>query len=265
MAIDFPNIDPVILNIYGPFAIRWYSLAYVIGIIIGFENVKWLNKINLIKFSDKARDNILVWVITSIIIGGRLGYILLYNPSLYLNNLSDIFKLWDGGMSFHGGIIGLVIGLYIYCKKYQISFIKLSDLFSCSAPIGIFFGRIANFINGELYGRVTDFRYGVIFPTGGDLPRHASQIYEAFTEGLLLYIILNLLAHKTKSLCSDGLLTGIFLSLYAIFRIIIENFREPDLHIGFIFQQITLGQLLSLPMLIIGIYLICRSIKAPRL
>ncbi len=262
MAIAFPTIDPVIVTIYGPFAIRWYSLAYIAGILLGWWHLLWHNKSQHIVMNDEAKDNIIVWIIVSIVIGGRLGYVLFYQLAHYLSNLKEIFYLWSGGMSFHGGMAGFAIGLYLFARKYNIPPLKFGDLLAASAPIGLFFGRIANFINGELYGRITSSPLGVIFPSGGPLPRHASQIYEAILEGLVLFIILNIAAIKGNSLKKPGFITGLFLILYSIFRIIVENFREPDIHLGYILPNVTMGQILSLPMLFIGIFLLCTSIKS---
>jgi phosphatidylglycerol:prolipoprotein diacylglycerol transferase len=197
----------------------------------------------------------MTYIILGIIIGGRLGYTVFYNPTYYLSHPLEILFTWQGGMSFHGGLIGAIIAIYLLCNKHKAIFFNIMDLIACAAPIGIFLGRIANFINGELYGRITDAPWGIVFPDGGNLPRHPSQLYEAFGEGLITFIILNIAAHKTKVLAKPGLISGIFLLLYSIARIIVENFREPDTHIGFITGGLTLGQLLSSIMLICGIYI----------
>ncbi len=257
MSINFPNIDPVILNIYGPIAIRWYGVAYLAGILLGLYNLYQIALVTKLKISSKMKEDLLSFLIIGIIIGGRLGYILFYGFDNYLADPLEIFKIWQGGMSFHGGLVGVIISSYLFCKKHQIQYLKFTDLLACSAPIGIFFGRIANFINGELYGRVTSSKLGMIFPGAGELPRHASQIYEALLEGLLLFMILNIRARKSNDLNEGGKLTGLFLMFYGIFRIIAECFREPDLHIGLIFQNITMGQILSLPMCLSGILILC--------
>ena len=254
--LQFPNIDPILIKI-GSFSIRWYSLAYMAGILFGWwiivrENLrKPLN--NLTK---TALDDMIVWAVAGIVLGGRLGYVLFYKPQHYLHNPIEILRVWEGGMSFHGGLIGTIIAFYFFCRKYKIHFLALMDLLSCVAPIGLFFGRIANFINGELFGRVTDAKIGMIFPTGGDLPRHPSQLYEAGLEGLLLFIVMMWLLKKTDARNKVGCLSGVFLIGYSLARIICEYFRDPDPFIGFLFWGTTMGQLLSLPMLLVGIYLI---------
>jgi phosphatidylglycerol:prolipoprotein diacylglycerol transferase len=191
-----------------------------------------------------------------IIIGGRLGYVIFYNPDYYLNNLLEIFKLWNGGMSFHGGFIGVVIAVIYSSKISKTAILILADLIAIVAPIGIFFGRLANFINGELYGRITNHSFGMIFPNAGNSPRHPSQLYEAFFEGFLLFIILLLFIKFTNILNKKGLITALFLSCYGSFRFMIEFFREPDANIGLLYFNFSMGQLLSLPMIIVGLYFI---------
>jgi phosphatidylglycerol---prolipoprotein diacylglyceryl transferase len=258
MLIHLSELDPIAISI-GPLAIRWYSLAYIGGILF---TIFWLNKTNKKDplLSKVALDEWLTWAIISILLGGRLGYVLFYNWSYYSSNLLEIFAFWKGGMSFHGGLLGAIIGMWIFAKRYKIDYLKLTDRLSVAAPIGLFLGRIANFINMELYGRATNGNYGVIFPNAGDFPRHPSQLYEAFCEGLLLFIILFGLQHFLKSAKNRGFLSGLFLIGYSGFRILLENFREPDSQIGFIFEKITLGQLLSTPLFFLGIFLFLRSI-----
>jgi phosphatidylglycerol:prolipoprotein diacylglycerol transferase len=191
-----------------------------------------------------------------IIIGGRLGYVIFYNPDYYLNNLLEIFKLWNGGMSFHGGFIGVVFAVIYSSKISKTAILILADLIAIAAPIGIFFGRLANFINGELYGRITNHSFGMIFPNAGNSPRHPSQLYEAFFEGFLLFIIMLLFIKFTNILNKKGLITALFLSCYGSFRFMIEFFREPDANIGLLYFNFSMGQLLSLPMIIVGLYFI---------
>ena len=191
-----------------------------------------------------------------IIIGGRLGYVIFYNPDYYLNNLLEIFKLWNGGMSFHGGFIGVVFAVIYSSKISKTAILILADLIAIAAPIGIFFGRLANFINGELYGRITNHSFGMIFPNAGNSPRHPSQLYEAFFEGFLLFIIMVLFIKFTNILNKKGLITALFLSCYGSFRFMIEFFREPDANIGLLYFNFSMGQLLSLPMIIVGLYFI---------
>ncbi|WP_339046474.1 prolipoprotein diacylglyceryl transferase [Candidatus Mesenet endosymbiont of Agriotes lineatus] len=257
-AILFPHIDPVIFSI-GPVSVRWYSIAYVLGIIFAHW---YLHKVDKCKvFSQKFHDSLLAWSIIGIVFGGRVGYILIYNLNYYLNSPIEISKIWHGGMSFHGGLIGCIIAIIAVCKKHNISMLLVMDLLACAAPIGLFLGRMANFINGELFGRITDLPWGVIFP-GDDLARHPSQLYEAVGEGLLLFITLNLLLFFTNLRSYRGTLTGIGMILYAVIRFLIEFFREPDLQIGYLLFNLTMGQLLSIPMVIIGMIIII-SVKNP--
>jgi phosphatidylglycerol:prolipoprotein diacylglycerol transferase len=263
--INFPNFDPVAihLNIFGgAFGIRWYSLAYMVGILLGWWLIMQENRrIPLKNLTKPALDDMIMWAVLGIIIGGRLGYALFYKPDYYLPHPLEILLVWEGGMSFHGGLLGTIIAFFIFCRKYKINFLSLADLLACVAPIGLFFGRIANFINGELFGRVTDASVGMIFPTGGDFPRHPSQLYEATLEGLVLLIIMLFLLKKTELRANAGKLGGIFLILYSFARIICEYFREPDAFLGFIYAGITMGQILSLPMLVVGLYLTLRKAK----
>ena len=252
MILIKPSIDPVILSL-GIFDIRWYSLAYIAGFIIGSIIIKYLNKKLLNILSNKQIDSFFIWSILGVIIGGRVGYVLFYQTSYLFTNPIYILKIWTGGMSFHGGLIGIIISMYLFCKKNNIKFFFLSDLVSIVAPIGLFFGRIANFINNELYGRVTNFPIAMIYPEIDMQPRHPSQLYEAFFEGILLFIILFTYFNKTKSNPTIGKISGLFLILYSIFRILIEFLREPDSHIGLIFNIASMGQILSIPLLIIGI------------
>jgi phosphatidylglycerol:prolipoprotein diacylglycerol transferase len=256
-----PYIDPIIFSI-GPLKIRWYSLAYILGIITTLLWLKHVNKKTESIMTEKAIDDWLLWAVLSVIIGGRLGYVLFYNFSYFFYNPLQIFAFWHGGMSFHGGLIGSVIGMYIFCKKNQINFWKLCDNLSVIAPIGLFLGRIANFINMELYGRFTESRFGVIFPGAGNYPRHPSQIYEALLEGVLLFIILIICYKRWRLYKIYGILTSIFLVGYGVARFFVEYFREPDSHIGFIFHYITMGQILSLPIIIAGLIIGFLSVKS---
>lgn len=260
--INFPNIDPVIFSL-GFFSVRWYSLAYILGVVIGSFYIKKINQKHSIILGMNPFDDILVYVVMGIILGGRLGYVLFYNLDFYIHNPLKVLYLWQGGMSFHGGCIGVIIATLLYSRVYKNSFLKLMDMLACATPIGLFFGRIANFINGELYGRVTDVPWAVVFPSpaSGYLPRHPSQLYEAFLEGFVLFLILGCFSWFTKIHQKPGVLSGIFLCGYSLSRIIVENFRQPDLQVGFIFDFLTLGQILSLPMLILGIGLIFVFVK----
>ncbi|MDG1882354.1 MAG: prolipoprotein diacylglyceryl transferase [Alphaproteobacteria bacterium] len=253
--LEFPNINPVAIDL-GIIQIRWYAISYIAGILLS-----WVLILNIIKFKNLKVDNKVISELISnsmigIIIGGRLGYVIFYNPDYYLNNLLEIFKLWNGGMSFHGGFIGVVFAVIYSSKISKTAILILADLIAIVAPIGIFFGRLANFINGELYGRITNHSFGMIFPNAGNSPRHPSQLYEAFFEGFLLFIIMLLFIKFTNILNKKGLITALFLSCYGSFRFMIEFFREPDANIGLLYFNFSMGQLLSLPMIIVGLYFI---------
>ena len=212
MILIKPSIDPVILSL-GIFDIRWYSLAYIAGFIIGSIIIKYLNKKLLNILSNKQIDSFFIWSILGVIIGGRVGYVLFYQTSYLFINPIYILKIWTGGMSFHGGLIGIIISMYLFCKKNNIQFFYLSDLVSIVAPIGLFFGRIANFINNELYGKITNFPFAMVYPEIDLQPRHPSQLYEAFLEGIILFIILLTYFNKTKSDPTIGKISGLFLIL----------------------------------------------------
>ena len=260
MAIIFPDINPVILSIGdSPLKITWYSLSYVVGILLAWSYIKYLNRSNKPNsLEPKIIDDLITYIIIGIIIGGRLGYVLFYDFQSNLTDPMKILRTWEGGMSFHGGLLGVIISSFIYCKIYKIPFFRIMDLLACATPIGLFLGRIANFINGELYGRITDVSWGVIFPNQTQ-PRHPSQLYEASLEGLALFIILFLLYKKIHKF--NGMASGLFLLLYSLFRGVIENYRQPDSHIGFVIDGITMGQLLSMPMVIAGLLIIYYSTK----
>lgn len=256
--MSFPSIDPVAFQI-GPLAIHWYGLAYVVGILGWWQYSLWLTK----KFplvDRKTVDDFLGWAVVGVILGGRLGFVLFYNPQKYLANPIEILQIWKGGMAFHGGLLGVVIATAIYCFRRGIYFLNFSDLACCGVPIGLFFGRVANFINGELYGRITDAPWGIVFPYGGPYPRHPSQLYEAGLEGFVLFILLAFGALFTRWPHRRGLLTGIFLTGYALSRIAVEFFREPDAFLGYFAGGFTMGQVLSLPVLLFGLFLTLRAI-----
>ena len=248
------NLDPVLFSI-GFLAIRWYSLAYIFGILIGWWLGKKiiLNKFNNlnIKFNIEEFDNLITYLIVSLIVGGRLGYILFYNLEYYLLNPLDILKVWEGGMSFHGALLGIIAGTFLFGLKKKISTFFLLDVIACVAPIGIFFGRIANFINGELVGKNTDVYWGVIFPNIDNISRHPSQLYEAFLEGIILFVIINIIMFKKNY--KIGSCSSMFLIFYGIFRIFSELFREPDLQVGYLFNIVSMGMFLSFFMIIAGI------------
>ena len=246
------NLDPVFVEL-GFLSIRWYSLAYIFGILIGWwYGKKIINKrFEVQNYYVKHFDDLITYVIISIIIGGRVGYILFYNLKYYLSNPLDILKVWEGGMSFHGALLGIVIGTYFFSKRRNIPSLLLLDIIACVSPIGIFFGRIANFINGELIGKVTSVSWSVIFPNIDMLTRHPSQLYEAFLEGLILFFIINYKILKKDYVI--GKCSYLFLIYYGIFRIISEIFREPDIQLGYLFNLFSMGTILSICMILSGI------------
>jgi phosphatidylglycerol:prolipoprotein diacylglycerol transferase len=258
--IAFPNIDPVALHI-GSFSLRWYALAYIAGVLLGWQYARTLAKQNPSGPRPEIFDDVTSWIILGVLLGGRIGYVLFYNLPYFLENPIEIPMVWKGGMSFHGGLTGVLFAMFLFCRKKKLRFFALSDVIGCAVPIGLFFGRIANFVNGELYGRVTDVSWAMVFPHGGPEPRHPSQLYHAALEGILLFIIMAVLAHQPKLRGKEGFLSGIFLILYALFRAFVEFFREPDIQLGFLFGGITMGQLLCIPMALFGIFLILRSAK----
>ena len=250
------NLNPVLVN-FGFFEIRWYSLAYIFGILIGWwvakKIITFKIKNKVIFFDIKHLDDLISYTIISIILGGRIGYIIFYNASYYFNNPIDIFKIWEGGMSFHGALMGVTIGTYFFSKKMKVSTFFFLDIIACVSPIGIFLGRIANFINSELYGKPSDFFLSVVFPKIDMLGRHPSQLYEAFLEGLVLFSILIIVISKKNikiSMCSS-----LFMILYGIFRILAEQVREPDIQIGYLFNLFSMGSVLSFIMILAGLFI----------
>jgi phosphatidylglycerol:prolipoprotein diacylglycerol transferase len=262
MSLPFPEIDPVLVHI-GPLAIRWYSLAYIAGIVGGW----WLFRKDLQKYPQKnltsARaEDMIMWAIAGIVLGGRLGYTLIYKADYYLAHPLQILHVWEGGMSFHGGCVGFAIAFFLFCKKYKIAYLPVMDVLSSVVPIGLGLGRLANFINGELWGRPSDVSWAMVFPHAGSQPRHPSQLYEAASEGLLLFIILFTLLKCTKLREKPGALSGLFLIGYAIARTTSEFFREPDVQLGLLWEGATMGQLLCIPMFILGLILLLRAKRA---
>jgi phosphatidylglycerol:prolipoprotein diacylglycerol transferase len=246
------NLNPVALEFFG-LKIYWYSLAYLLGFIFSVYYSKFIIKKGVIDLNTDIVDNFFSWAIIGVIFGGRLGYVIFYNFDFYFQNIIEIFKIWKGGMSFHGGLIGLTISMYIFSRLNKIKFIDLSNLIACSAPFGIFLGRIANFINAELVGKPTFSDWGVKY-YNEELLRHPSQLYEAFLEGLVLFLIIMFLIkrrfYKKFNLCA------IFLVFYGLFRFAVEYFREPDNHIGLVFYNLSMGQILSIPIIILGFSII---------
>lgn len=258
--LAYPALSPIIFSI-GPLAVRWYSLAYLVGILAGWWLAAGRVKKYALPLSSKQVEDAAFYVTLGIILGGRLGYVLFYGTAQYLTNPWEILAIWHGGMSFHGGIIGVILALYLFARRAKIPYLQLTDLVAPVVPIGIFLGRLANFANDELWGRVTDVAWAVRFPRGGYVPRHPSQIYEACLEGIGLFIVLNLM-YKSK-LCREriGLVSAVFLLGYALCRALIEQFREPDAQIGFLWGGLTMGQCLSLPVIALGVFLLWYSLK----
>jgi phosphatidylglycerol---prolipoprotein diacylglyceryl transferase len=257
MALSFPALDPVALAI-GPVVIRWYALAYIAGIVLGWKYAVRLaiRQGNLV--STRQLDDFVLWATIGVILGGRLGYVLLYQFDYYRHHLGEILHVWQGGMAFHGGLCGVVMAAFLFARAQKIPFWSLTDILAVVAPIGLFFGRLANFVNGELYGRVTQQPWGIVFPQGGAEARHPSQLYEAALEGIVLILVMGVLAWKSRLLSLKGRLTGVFLLGYAIARLLVEQFREPDAQIGLYGGFLSQGQLLSLPMLLLGLFLAFR-------
>ena len=254
----FPNIDPIAIRI-GPLAIRWYALSYILGIILSWRLMRRLAVLAPAVASPTQVDDFVSWATLGIVLGGRLGYCLFYQPSVYLADPIGILRVWTGGMSFHGGMLGVAIAIVWFCRHHRISILGFADRLAVCAPIGLGLVRIANFVNGELWGRPAPewLPWAMIFPRAADgVPRHPSQIYEALMEGLTLFVIMFLLSRREPVRARLGTLTGAFLSGYAVARIIGESFREPDDFLGFLWGGATMGQLLSLPMLVAGLCLI---------
>ncbi len=266
MALQFPDIDPVALAL-GPLEIRWYSLAYLAGFLLGWQYALYLAGLDKDKkpqssFLQKTDiDDFLPWAILGVILGGRIGYVLFYQFGLYLDDPLEILKVWHGGMSFHGGALGVIAAMIFYALYRKLPLLRLTDIVCCAVPIGLFFGRIANFINGELFGRAADVPWAMSFPRGGDVLRHPSQLYEAALEGFVLFLVLAVLARIATVRGRPGILSGVFLIGYAMARMFIEQFREPDVQIGFIADTFTMGQLLSVPMVLGGAVLIILGLR----
>jgi phosphatidylglycerol---prolipoprotein diacylglyceryl transferase len=257
-AIPFPHIDPVLVQV-GPLAIRWYALAYIAGIVLGWRLARRLVALPPVVASREQIDDFVTWVTLGIILGGRLGYVLFYRPDYYLFHPLEILAVWQGGMSFHGGALGVAVALFLFCRQQRLDLLAFADRVAAVVPIGIFLGRLANFANGELWGRVTDVSWGMVFPTGGPEPRHPSQLYQAGLEGLALFVLLQVLVWRPAIRARRGFVTGAFLVGYGLARLVGELFRQPDAHLGFLVAGITMGQLLSLPMVLAGGWLMLRS------
>ena len=260
-AIPFPAIDPVAVAI-GPFVVRWYALAYIVGLLLGWRYCLVLADRPPRLVERRDIDDFLVWATLGVVLGGRIGYVLFYQPGYYLQHPIEALYLWHGGMSFHGGALGVTLAILLFTRARRLPVLAFSDVIAEAIPIGLFFGRIANFINGELFGRETDIPWAMVFPNGGPVPRHPSQLYESVCEGLLLFLLL-LLAEHRGARRRPGIVTGLFLIGYAVARMSGELFRQPDAQLGFLVFGTTMGQLLSIPVLIAGFILIWWARRQP--
>jgi phosphatidylglycerol:prolipoprotein diacylglycerol transferase len=247
--IPYPSIDPVIVRI-GPLAVRWYGMMYLLGFFGAYLVIGRLSRRRSLPLSGDTLADLVFFAVLGVILGGRLGYVLFYNLPFYLQNPSQVFAIWEGGMSFHGGLLGVVVAAWFFCLRKGLPKLLTGDVLVTSAPIGLGLGRLGNFINAELYGRVTDVPWGMVFPGGGAQPRHPSQLYEAILEGPVLFLILWYL-HRRQA--PAGVPFFAFFLLYGLFRFSVEFFREPDVHLGFLWGGATMGQLLSLPMIVLGV------------
>lgn len=253
----FPQFDPVLVHL-GPFAIRWYALAYIVSLLLGWRLVRRFATLAPRVATPEQVDDFLTWATLGVVLGGRLGYVLFYQPARFLAHPLEILRVWEGGMSFHGGALGVILALVWFCRREHISFTGFGDRVCMVVPMGLGLGRVANFINGELWGRPAPdgLPWAMVFPTGGPVARHPSQLYEALLEGVVLFAVVLLLGRSERLRARFGTLAGCFLVGYACARIISEFFREPDAFLGFLFAGATMGQLLSIPMAAAGIGLI---------
>jgi phosphatidylglycerol:prolipoprotein diacylglycerol transferase len=266
--VPFPNFDPVLIHI-GPLAIRWYALAYVAGILLG-----WRYAVGLVRgerlwavrgppASAAQIDDLILWITLGVIVGGRLGHVLFYTPELIWIDPIEILKVWHGGMSFHGGALGVLLAIVVFAWRNRLDMLRLGDVIAASTPIGLFFGRVANFINGELWGRPTDVAWGIVFPGAGPEPRHPSQLYEAALEGIVLFLVLRWATHGAKYLNRRGVVMGLFVAGYGLIRTSLENLREPDAYMPLFPFGLTMGMILSIPMVLGGLILIWRGLSEP--
>jgi phosphatidylglycerol:prolipoprotein diacylglycerol transferase len=267
LVLPFPSFDPIAISL-GPFAVRWYALAYIVGIVLGWVYARHILRnekywggpapISVVQF-----DDYVLWVTLGIILGGRIGYVLFYNLGFFVAHPLEIFQLWQGGMSFHGGFLGCVAAVLLFGWRNKVPVLSLGDVTCAVGPIGLLLGRLANFINAELWGRATDVPWAFVFPTGGPLPRHPSQLYEGALEGLLLFVLLTLMIRR-GALLRPGLIIGTFAIVYGLARIFSEFFREPDPQLGFLWGGLTMGMLLSLPMIAAGVAFVLWAMRRPR-
>jgi phosphatidylglycerol---prolipoprotein diacylglyceryl transferase len=264
--VPFPDFDPVLVHL-GPIAIRWYALAYVAGILLG-----WRYAVSLVRnaglwplrgppaTADQI-DDLILWITVGVIVGGRLGHVIFYTPQLIWTDPVEILKTWHGGMSFHGGALGVLLALGLFAWRNKLDLLRLGDIVAACAPIGLFFGRIANFINGELWGRPTTLPWGIIFPGAGPEPRHPSELYEAGLEGIVLFLLLRWSTHGRKDLNRRGVVMGLFIAGYGLVRTSLENVREPDAYMPSFPFGLTMGMILSIPMIAVGAWMVWRGIK----
>jgi phosphatidylglycerol:prolipoprotein diacylglycerol transferase len=266
--VPFPDFDPVLVHL-GPFAIRWYALAYIAGILLG-----WRYAVALLKtpklwthrpppLSTEQLDDLVLWITLGVIVGGRVGHTLFYTPELIWRDPTEILKVWHGGMSFHGGALGVLLAISVFALRNSLDLMRLGDVVAAAAPIGLFFGRIANFINGELWGRPTTVPWGIIFPGAGPLPRHPSQLYEASLEGLALFALLAWAIWTKRWTDRRGVIMGLFITAYGVIRISLENVREPDAYMPHFPLGLTMGMMLSAPMVIVGGWMVWRGLREP--
>ena len=258
--LTYPEISPIALSL-GPIDIRWYSLAYLTGILAAWFLLLRNNDKNKLGYSRQQIEDLAFYVTLGIIIGGRLGYAVFYGGAEMWLKPWRLLELWKGGMSFHGGIAGVIGAVWLFARKYQFKFLAITDLVVLYTPIGMFLGRIANFINDELWGRETDVPWAVRFPNGGYVPRHPSQLYEAFFEGIIIFIVLNLMWRSPKVRKRSGIVSAMFVLLYGVFRILMEQFRQPDVQLGFFFGGITMGQMLSVPLIAAGAWVLTVKLR----
>jgi phosphatidylglycerol:prolipoprotein diacylglycerol transferase len=266
--VPFPHIDPVLVHL-GPFAVRWYALGYITAILLGWRYMSGLLKSPRLwthrpaPFTAERLDDLILWLTLGIVVGGRLGYVLFYSTSLIWTDPVEILKTWNGGMSFHGGAIGVLIAGLVFARRYKVDPLRLGDIVVCAEPIGGFLVRIANFINGELWGRPTHLPWGMVFPGAGPLPRHPSQIYEALLEGLVMFAVLAWAVWRKGWLNRRGVVMGVFLTGYGLIRISLENVRQPDAQMPHFPLGLTMGMMLSTPMVLAGLFLIWRGLREP--
>ncbi len=260
MALAFPNFDPIAIHL-GPLGIRWYALAYITGLVGGWKYMRWLVSKPPFAMTGEQVDDFLVWATLGVVLGGRTGYVLFYKPLFYLHNPEQILALWRGGMSFHGGALGVIVAIVLFTRRHKLSLLAVGDTVCTVVPIGLFFGRLANFVNGELFGRPAplDLPWAMIFPNGGPIPRHPSQLYEAGLEGIVLFTVMHLLWRNESLRLRSGFLSGAFLAGYGIARITGEFFRQPYIQLGYLWGGTTMGQLLSIPLVLVGAIFMLRA------